>query len=388
MEKFKLILSGAFVPAFNILMKEIADIISAYNSAFKENRKAALATVVKVEGSSYRRPGARMLVTDDGMLTGAISGGCLEGDALRKALSAIHQGENKLVTYDTTDEDDAKFGVQLGCNGIVYILFEPIFEEDEFNPIKMLKAANAKRENCVIATLFSLENKKQPGTVMLFREQECLEKITDEISGSVKNDAFDVLKLKLSRFENYRIGKDDFDAFLEFVPPPVQIIIAGAGNDAQPLAEMANILGWEVIVADGRQTHCSVQRFPNAKELLIVKPEQLLPKIEIDGQTAFVLMTHNYNYDIALLNLLLDTNAPYIGSLGPKKKLIRMLEELNKTDQEFRIHGPIGLDIGAETAEEIAVSIIAEIKAVLSGASAGMLKDKKNPIHFYDLKRN
>jgi len=154
------------------------------------------------------------------------------------------------------------------------------------------------------------------------------------------------------------------------------------------LAETANILGWEVIVADGRQTHCSVQRFPNARELFIVKPEQLLPKIEIDGQTAFVLMTHNYNYDVALLNLLLDTNAPYIGSLGPKKKLIRMLEELNKTDQEFRIHGPIGLDIGAETAEEIAVSIIAEIKTVFSGASAVMLKEKKNPIHFYDLKRN
>ena len=369
-------------------MKEIADIIGAYKSALKENRKAALATVVKVEGSSYRRPGARMLVTDDGMLTGAISGGCLEGDALRKALSAIHQGENKLVTYDTTDEDDAKFGVQLGCNGIVYILFEPIFEADEFNPIEMLKAANAKRENCVIATLFSLENKRQPGTVMLFREQEWLEKITDEISGSVKNDAFDVLKLKLSRFENYTIGEDDFEAFLEFIPPPVQLIIAGAGNDAQPLAEMAHILGWEVIVADGRQTHCSFQRFPNARQVLIAKPEQLLPKIEIDGQTAFVLMTHNYNYDVALLNLLLDTHAAYIGSLGPKKKLIRMLEELNKTDQKYRIHGPIGLDIGAETAEEIAVSIIAEIKTVFSGASAVMLKEKKNPIHFYDLKHN
>ncbi|MCZ4225111.1 XdhC family protein [Pedobacter rhodius] len=369
-------------------MKEIADIIAAYHDALKENRKAALATVVKVEGSSYRRPGARMLVTDDGLLTGAISGGCLEGDALRKALSAIHQGENKLVTYDTTDEDDAKFGVQLGCNGIVHILFEPVFGEAQNNPVELLKAVNARREDCVIATLFALDNKKQPGTVMLFREKECLEKIPDEISGAVKNDAFDVLKLKLSRFETYAVGTEEFDAFLEFIPPPVQLIIAGAGNDAQPLAEMANILGWEVIVADGRQTHCSMQRFPAAKQILIAKPEQVLPKIQIDGQTAFVLMTHNYNYDAALLNLLLDTNAPYIGTLGPKKKLIRMLEELNQTEQEFRINGPIGLDIGAETAEEIAISILAEIKTVLSGASAGMLKEKKKPIHFYDLKRN
>ena len=369
-------------------MKEIADIILANKNAIKENRKAALATVVKVEGSSYRRPGARMLITDDGNLTGAISGGCLEGDALRKALSAIHQGKNKLVTYDTTDEDDAKFGVQLGCNGIVHILFEPIFNDEAINPIEVLKAANGRRENCVIATLFSIEQKEQPGTALLFRENECLEKLPAEISGAVKNDSFDVLKLHISRFENYSIAGNEFDAFLEFVPPPIQLIIAGAGNDAQPLAEMGNILGWEAIVADGRQTHCSTQRFPKAKQVLVAKPEQLLPQIEIDGQTAFVLMTHNYNYDLALLKLLLETNAPYIGTLGPKKKLIRMLEELNKVEEEFRVHGPIGLDIGAETAEEIAISIIAEIKAVLTGASAGMLKEKKSPIHIYDLKQN
>jgi len=367
-------------------MKEIVAILGAYQKAVAENKKSALATVVKVEGSSYRRPGARMLVTDDGLLTGAISGGCLEGDALRKALSAIHQQENKLVTYDTTDEDDAKFGVQLGCNGIVHILFEPILAEDKFNPIEILKAANDRRENCVIATLFSLENKKQPGSVMLFREKDSFEKITDEILGSIKNDAFDVLKLKLSRFENYPIDGQDFDAFLEFIPPPIQLVIAGAGNDAQPLAEMANILGWEIIVADGRQTHASQQRFPNVKEVLVAKPEALLAQVEIDNQTAFVLMTHNYNYDIALLNLLLKTDAPYIGTLGPKKKLIRMLEELDETEKESRVHGPVGLDIGAETAEEIAVSIIAEIKATFAGASAGMLKEKKNPIHFYDLK--
>jgi len=369
-------------------MKEIPDIIGAYDIALKAKRKAALATVVKVEGSSYRRPGARMLVTDDGLLTGAISGGCLEGDALRKALSAIHQGENKLVTYDTTDEDDAKFGVQLGCNGIVHILFEPIFSEDKLNPIEILKQANGRRENCVIVTLFSQESKKMPGTILLFTEKDCISKLEDKISATIKNDAFDVLKLKLSRFEDYPIEASDFEAFLEFIPPPVQLIIAGAGNDAQPLAQMANILGWEVIVADGRQTHCSIQRFPGAKQVLITKPEQLLQKLELDEKTAFVLMTHNYNYDLSLLNLLLATNAPYIGTLGPKKKLIRMLEELNKTGDEGRIHGPVGLDIGAETAEEIAISIIAEIKTVLSGASAGMLTEKKTPIHAYDLKNN
>ncbi|MCX3267260.1 XdhC family protein [Pedobacter agri] len=365
-------------------MKEIVDIISAYHSAVKENRKTALATVVKVEGSSYRRAGARMLVTDDGMLTGAISGGCLEGDALRKALSAIHQGENKLVTYDTTDEDDAKFGVQLGCNGIVHILFEPIFSDDQFNPIELLKAANSKRENCVFITLFSLEDKTQPGSVMLFREDSILERNIPEIAGSIKNDAFDVLKLKLSRIETYSIEGKNYDALIEFIPPPIQLIIAGAGNDAQPLVSMANILGWEITVIDGRQTHCTLQRFPSAKSILVAKPKEILANVDIDRQTAFVLMTHNYNYDIELLNILLETKVSYIGTLGPKKKLLRMLDELGKSDEIAKVNGPVGLDIGAETAEEIAVSIIAEIKAVFSGASSKMLKEKKQSIHSYE----
>src|ERR1700744_6220826 len=127
-------------------MKEIRDIVRAYDAAQRDGRRAALATVVHVEGSSYRRPGARMLVTDDGQLTGAISGGCLEGDALRKALFAINQQENKLVTYDTTDEDDVQFGVQLGCNGIVQILFEPI---DDAHPIRLLRELIGERKDAV-----------------------------------------------------------------------------------------------------------------------------------------------------------------------------------------------------------------------------------------------
>src|SRR5215475_1824495 len=118
-------------------MKELNDIIQAYDKALIQNKQTALATVVKVEGSSYRRPGARMLVTEDGGITGAISGGCLEGDALRKAQFAMFEQKNKLEIYDTTDEEDHKLGVQLGCNGIVYILFEPIQHEVENNPIHL-----------------------------------------------------------------------------------------------------------------------------------------------------------------------------------------------------------------------------------------------------------
>src|SRR6187431_2928393 len=130
-------------------MKEIRDIIKAFDEAQKLGKKTALATVVHVEGSSYRRPGARMLVTEDGQLTGAISGGCLEGDALRKALLSIHQQQNKLVTYDTTHEDDLQFGIQLGCNGIVDILFEPIISDHPFNPIHLLQELISERRNAV-----------------------------------------------------------------------------------------------------------------------------------------------------------------------------------------------------------------------------------------------
>jgi len=366
-------------------MKEIADILKAYQHAEKSGKKTALATVVKVEGSSYRRPGARMLITEDGILTGAISGGCLEGDALRKALAAIHTQENKLVTYDTTDEDDAKFGVQLGCNGIVHILFEPI-KSEESNPIALLTALQNERAERVLVTFFSIDFPEQIGTSLLYRAQAVL-KIKDILlpQETFAQDVEDVFATQQSQFKIYALGATQTDAFIEFIKPSISLIIAGAGNDAQPLAEMAYLLGWKVSVIDGRPTHASAVRFPNANCVTVAKANQFLQQCNIDSRTAFVLMTHNYNYDLDVLNQLLDTNAAYIGTLGPKKKLIRMLDELNRNTakNESRIHGPIGLDIGAETAEEIAVSIIAEIKSVFSGASAKKLKEKKQPIHIY-----
>src|ERR1041385_8458735 len=155
-------------------MKEIRDIIKAFEEAEQLGKQTALATVVHVEGSSYRRPGARMLITEDGQLTGMISGGCLEGDALRKALLVMIEKKSKLVTYDTTDDDDAKFGVGLGCNGIIQVLIEPINSDDPRNPIGFLKAINEKRQKTVLVTLFALENKKDPqyGTCLLLKEDK------------------------------------------------------------------------------------------------------------------------------------------------------------------------------------------------------------------------
>jgi xanthine dehydrogenase accessory factor len=373
-------------------MKEIKDIIKAYQAASLLGKKTALATVVHVEGSSYRRPGARMLITEDGVLTGAISGGCLEGDALRKALLAINENRNKLVTYDTTDEDDAKFGVQLGCNGIVHILFEPIKEEVADNPIVLLAKVETKRKLAVLATLFSLDDKDlQVGTIHFYSDEEVIHAQpvdADPLNlAGMQQDLAAAFSTQLSCFKVYAVGAKNLSAFIEVLLPPIAIHIFGAGNDAIPLVEMSNILGWELTIVDGRRTHATVDRFPQATRISIEKAETALKGLMVDGRTATVLMTHNYNYDIEVLRQLIETRCSYIGILGPKKKLHRMIEELAASgtivseEQQVRIYSPIGLDIGAETAEEIALSISAEIKAVFTAKNAMMLRDKQNSIH-------
>jgi xanthine dehydrogenase accessory factor len=332
-----------------------------------------------------------MLVTEDGRLTGAISGGCLEGDALRKALLAIGEQRNKIVTYDTTDEDDAKFGVQLGCNGVVHILFEPIMDCDEGHPIVLLEQCVSERRNAVIATLFSLSDPKgrQPGTCFLYRKGDEIDNrnLIPEWYFSIEKEAINVLCYQQSNVKAYPFGDHRLTAFFSFIKPVIQLVIAGAGNDAIPLAQIAGLMGWHTVIADGRSDHATRQRFPTAQKVVIAKPGRLLEHISVDEQTVFVLMTHNYNYDLELLKLLSRMDVDYIGLLGPKKKMQRMFEELAgqgivfSKDQRNKIYGPVGLDIGAETAEEIALAIAAEIKAILSARNGQPLTMENGPIH-------
>jgi len=367
-------------------MKEIKDIVQGYYKALKEGKQTALATIVKVEGSSYRRPGARMLVDEDGLLTGAISGGCLEGDVLRKALQAMHERKNKLVIYDATDEDDAKVGMQLGCNGIVYILFEPLQLNEKGNPVQLLEELISKREEGVLVTVFCTErNSTQPGTFLFLQESTSVYGPSKHsyLNDQIEQDAASSLRFKNSSIQTY---SDNMSAFIQFIPPVISLFIAGAGNDAIPLVNIAQGLGWNVTIADGRPSLATVKRFPGAN-IIPARPSEALANIQVDPQTVFVLLTHNYNYDFALLEQLVIQDCVYIGILGPRKKLDRMLDDLKDhgvvltEKQRSAIHGPVGLDIGAETAEEIAVSIVAEIIAVLTGRSATSLKDKSHSIH-------
>ena len=370
------------------MTKEISDILASFREAHSKSRRTALATVVHVEGSSYRRPGARMLIEDNGKITGAISGGCLEGDALRRALLAINQQQNKLVTYNTLHEDDVDFGVQLGCNGIVHILFEPIDPARPNNPIALLEKCLMERKDAVVVTMFSLKNfyGHQPGTCIFFDGENTFENIDDaSLLSKVISDASAVLKTKSSLLREYT--EQDHIAFIELVEPLVSLVMVGAGNDALPLMEMASVMGWQIAVVDGRHTHVNKQRFPKAHQLVVGKPREAIQQLEIDERTAIVLMTHNYNYDLEMLELLLQQHCGYIGVLGPKKKLQRMLSELQDKgisitrEQKVRIYGPTGLDIGAEAAEEIALSVLAEIKAVLSKKEGSFLRNRVDNIH-------
>jgi xanthine dehydrogenase accessory factor len=372
-------------------MKEIREIIKAYDTATKAGKRSALATLVHLNGSSYRRPGARMLVTEDGEMTGAISGGCLEGDALRKAMMVLSQQQSKLVTYDSNDEEDAVIGMQLGCEGIIQVLFEPLNTADADNPVELLRRATTLRQNAVLATLFLLENKinEQPGTCLLLESNGNISgRVTSlELRNIVVENIHYAMQQRESQFKKFVVGNDSVTVFLEFLQPAISLVIIGAGNDAIPMARIADTLGWDVRVVDGRTSHAKPQRFESACQVLVSRPEKVLEQITIDERTVFVMMTHNYNYDLAMLKTLLPLKIAYIGMLGPKRKLERMLGELRdegiNLDEEnlSKIYGPAGLEIGAETPEEIALSIIAEIKAVLSNKTGKSLREKNDGIH-------
>ncbi len=368
-------------------MKEFFQLIQAYDLAKSEGQAMALATVVQVDGSAYRRPGARMLVTQDGRLTGAISGGCLEGDALRKAQAVIFQQKSMLVTYDTTDEDDQKFGVGLGCNGIIHLLIEPLDVNQADNPVELIRQAGSKRETSLLITLFSLKNskKEQIGTIYLLQGDlrfGSLAKVKEEFHSEILQqiDSFDQPNNRIQCFE----ALDELSIFFELICPPLQILLFGAGNDTLPVAQLAAILGHEVILVDGRKALATSSRFPTVKRIIQGPAEEVMEQIETDLNTVALLMTHNFDYELVLLEKLSQLLLPYIGILGPKRKTEKLLERLQTKGIAIptgNLYAPIGLDLGAETSEEIALAILAEIAAVVRKRKPGFLRDKPGPIH-------
>lgn len=329
-----------------------------------------------------------MLVSEEGNLTGAISGGCLEGDALRKAQAVIFQQKSMLVTYDTTDEDDQKFGVGLGCNGIIHVLIEPIDFDDPQNPVELIKAAFSDREVGLLLTLFSVKNSKseQIGTVILEKAAKRLGNWENRIDDTA---LMDFLEREIQGFESSSQIKtypnqDAISVFFEVLKPVTRVLLFGAGNDTQPLAKMAEILGFELILIDGRKNLATAARFPFARQIIHGTGEEAMAAVDADQHTVALLMTHNFEYEALALEKLQQTGVPYIGILGPKRKTEKLIQRLEAKGVKVlpdNIYAPIGIEIGAETSEEIALSILAEIKAVLNRKQPIFLRDKDGPIH-------
>ena len=371
-------------------MKEIKAIIEAYNQIDKENIKAALATVVRVEGSSYRRTGARMLVQDDGVWTGGISGGCLEGDALKRAKFAIAKASASKITYDTSEDDEHQIGVGLGCNGIIDVLFTPIDYADKHNAIEGLKNCIAEnRKTHVLLTITGLrgawKEEVNLGKFIKYENKSSLNFIGDD---GLINQIDEKIQIQLEKGSscpyNFEISEDKkMDMFIEILPPEIHVLLMGFQYDVYPLTRLMKELGWRVsVVANLQKVNNKIAQVADA----VHAPENL-ENLLIDQHTAIVLMSHDYKTDKKNLPIVLKTKASYIGMLGPRvrsEKIWRELAEegftISETDKQ-RIHAPVGLDIGAVTPEEIALSLAAEIRASFSARKGGYLRLRESTIH-------
>src|SRR5690349_5352984 len=339
-------------------MKEFRAILDACKKVDFVERRAALATVVKVRGSSYRSPGARMLITDDGRWVGSISGGCLEGDALRKARQVMTDRVPLTVTYDTSEESNQNLGIGLGCNGIIDVLIEPVDSSGKGLP-ELFEQITQTTSPVALATVFT--SPLATGEKLMLTEQGTLCFLKDNaLAGQIEKDLVEVFSTNRSETKKYPTATGEVEVFLELIQPSISLIIFGGGFDARPVSQLAKSLGWEVQVTDECVAHIAPLFFPNADNLSLCHREFVDRDFKISAYTACVLMSHNYEYDRDVLRKLIKTDSPYIGILGPRKRFDKMLEEFSKdgltleTEDYHRIHSPIGLDIGAEAPDEIA----------------------------------
>jgi xanthine dehydrogenase accessory factor len=369
--------------------KELLEIIKYFKRAAPESSKTVLATVIDVKGSSYRLPGARMLIGERGEMLGTVSGGCLESDVLERAGRVLRTGAAEVFTYDTTTQEDSVFSLNMGCRGVIRILLEPIEADDVL--LRTWQIAFERRERQVIATLISAGNSAIGGKMYYSEaEQFYVENLPDFLASS-SEVIDDCLKFfdenDKAHIKEYQIEQGSFEFFFEIVSPPTNLIIFGAGADAVPVAEIAKTLGWHVTVVDHRAAFAGKERFPAADEIILTRPENAREKLWIDEQTVAVVMSHNYEHDKNTLRFLLNSNALYIGALGPKRRTENILREWREAGDEFsaeqlnRLYAPIGLDIGADTPEAIALAIIAEIKSVLADRDGGFLRRRDGSIY-------
>lgn len=370
-------------------MKEIKEILKAVSN-LADGEQAILATVIDVRGSGYRLPGARMLMLADGTTVGTVSGGCLEADVLERAKKVLSSGRAEIFTYDTTGDENSVFTLNMGCRGVVDILLEPV--DDNSNILNTFRTAFHFREKQAVATLINLESEahNQIGGRIVYGGLDSVDFNNLPLFlrlSSVKDRVIDFYNSpSKTGFETLDLPEGRFEFSFEKIEAPVAIRLFGAGADAVPFVRIASELGWQVTVHDHRPAFLTGERFPDA-EKLVLQPADETPQIHADDRTAGVIMTHNYARDRFILPELLDSQAFYVGALGPKRRTEQLLEEIAADGRTFseeklaRLFAPVGLDIGADTPESIALSIIGEIQSVLKNRSGGNLRDRQGSIY-------
>ncbi|MCX2679942.1 XdhC family protein [Galbibacter sp. EGI 63066] len=336
---------------------EFKKILETHLKAKAKGTKTVLATVVALDGSSYRRPGVRMLIREDGKMTGAVSGGCVEKEVFRQSQSVFETDMPKLMTYDGR--------YRLGCEGVLYILIEPFLIDPEF--YQAFVEAEENRTPFTITSYFGEKEESSAdfGSFITFSEAKSFGFSENEVDTT---------------------NKKGLNTFSQELEPSLKLIIIGAEHDAVQLCLMASLCGWEITIVASESDPKTLMNFPGAKNIENLRPEIFDASI-IDDKTAVMLMTHSYTKDLQYLLKLSGQQIKYLGILGPsrrREKLFQeLLERLPELDDRFldNIYGPAGINIGAETPQEIALSIIAEILSVFREQTTIPLKEKKGTIH-------
>jgi len=327
-----------------------------------EPAERVLATVVATAGSTYRKPGARMLIMADGSYLGLLSGGCLEADLKLHAQEVIEGGETRAIEYDMRGPDDILFGVGAGCEGAMRVLLEPAHAGSRA-AVALGAAGQATRAGvpaCLVAVHESTElplgtygTASLPPVLAAAAEQSLAEALSREIV--------------LDR------GAEKLRAFVQFLAPPPHLLICGAGPDAQPVAAAARTMGWRVSVLDHRPAYADAKNFPGAK-VILTDPGSLRRAVDLHTCHAVIVMSHHLSSDVAYLRELAAAGTPgFVGLLGPAARRRRIAQELGAMAGalRLRLHGPVGIDIGAVTPEAIALAIVSQVHAWLAGRSRG-----------------
>ena len=354
-------------------MSELDEVLAALEASTGDD--VALATVVAVRGSTYRREGARLVIPADGPTVGNISGGCLEGDVIDTAREVLASGAPQVVHFDLTADDEAVWGWGLGCNGAIDVLVERAAGARPY-----VAAIRAARANDRPVALVTIVEGPRTGTRLIVHPDGSS---VGDLGDAARDAALDALAAGRSA----TVTVDGVPAFVEVLEPPLRLVVCGAGHDAIPVVEFGARLGWRVEVVDDRRAMLHADRLAHASGLIHSQPGVAADAVSPDDRTFVVVMSHNFLRDAAYLRSFLGRPAAYIGMLGPAARLDRLLQSLAaegvtpSAEDLARIHGPAGLDVGGEGPEEIAWAIVAEILAVHRRARGGFLRDRRGPIH-------